>query len=82
MFGLSFTKSDVVRSMWGFLLPFVVVFTAGLTGIAKDLLTSCQTGCDVDATTSAALALAVGVGSSLLIGVKNLVLKDGTTLKG
>jgi hypothetical protein len=77
-----FTKSDAIRSAWGFLIPFVVVFVAGLVGILNELVTSCKTECDLSTATSAAVALAIGVGSSLLIALKNFILADGSKLKG
>jgi hypothetical protein len=65
MFGISFTKSDLVRAIWTFLFGVAgyVAVTGG--GVPDDWK-----------------AFAAGAVMAGLSAVKNLVLKDGTTLKG
>ena len=82
MFELSFTKKDLVRSIWTFVGVYVTVALADLLGVANDLIESCKTSCDWASAEAQSIAIAVALGSAILLGLKNLVLKDGTTLKG
>ena len=82
MFHFGFTGKDVVRSVWAFVAPFVVVFAAGITGVVNDLVTSCKVHCDWSTARSASTALIIALASSILISIKNLLLADGSTAKG
>lgn len=67
MFKLSFTKKDVVRAAWAFGVAFLVALGASANGV-HDLSTA-----------QAAVVAAVVAG---VLAVKNLVLADGSALKG
>lgn len=67
MFGLSFGKKDLVRSAWAFGITFFTALGASAASV-HDLSTA-----------KAALVAAVVAG---LVAVKNLVLADGSTIKG
>jgi hypothetical protein len=68
VFELKFTKADAVRSAWS--------FAAGVIGYLALSQHAIENG------TADWKALAAGAVVAGLISIKNLVLKDGTTLKG
>lgn len=68
MFGISFTTKDLVRALWSFLFGALAFVLAVQTEIL---------GGDVDWRGIALGAIAAG-----LSAVKNLVLADGSTVKG
>lgn len=82
MIKLGFSRDDVVRSVWGFVLPFVAVFAVSALGILDSLVTSCNDACDWSGAKSAGIAAVIALGSAILIGLKNFILADGTALKG
>jgi hypothetical protein len=77
VFQLGFTKSDVVRSVWAFVLPFLVVFAVSMLGVLNTLITSCNDKCDWSGATSAAIAGVIALGSAIAVGVKNYLLANG-----
>jgi hypothetical protein len=68
MFELKFTKKDVMRAVWSFLAGAVTYVALAQTDIIEGTVNY--------------KALAVGAVMAGLISLKNLLLKDGTTLKG
>lgn len=82
MFKVGFTKSDFVRSVWSLVLGALTVFAVAALGILSNVVTSCQTACDWNGAKTAGIAAAVGLGVAVLTGVKNLLLADGSALKG
>ena len=77
MFKLGFSKSDLVRSVWGFVLPFLAVFLVASLGILNTLVASCNDACDWSGAKSAGIAAVIALASAILIGVKNFVLASG-----
>lgn len=82
MFEVSWNKKDLVRAVWSFIGSFVIMFAATASGIVKDFISSCQTHCDVAAAKSAGIAALVALGVGIFTAIKNLLLKDGTLVKG
>lgn len=82
MFQISFTKKDLVRSVWTFLGVYVATAAADLLGVANDLIESCKSACDFSSAEAQSVAIGLAFLSAVVIGIKNLVLKDGTALKG
>ena len=82
MFDVSFNAKDFVRSLWTFAFSFIIVFGATASGIVKDFISSCATHCDVATAKAAGIAAVIALGVSILTAAKNLLLADGTTVKG
>ena len=82
MFKLGFNKNDVIRSVWGFILPFLAVFAVSALGILNTLVSSCNDTCDWSGAKSAGIAAVIALASAILIGLKNFLLADGSTAKG
>jgi predicted ATP-grasp superfamily ATP-dependent carboligase len=82
VFKLGFNKSDAVRSAWSFVLPFVAVFAVSALGILNTLVSSCNDQCDWNGAKTAGIAAVIALASAILVGIKNFLLANGTTLKG
>lgn len=82
MFKFSFTKKDLVRSIWTFLGVYAAAALVQLLGVANALIDSCKDVCDFGTAKSQGIVVLLGLASAIVLGVKNLLLKDGTTLKG
>ena len=79
---VGFTADDFKRSVWSLVLTALGVFAVAALGILNDLLESCKTACDWNSAKVAGLAIAFGLASAILVGIKNLILADGSALKG
>jgi hypothetical protein len=82
MFGLSFTTKDLVRSVWTFLGVYLAAALVSALGILNSLVESCNDVCDFGTAKQQTVTLALATASAIVIGIKNLLLADGTTLKG
>lgn len=81
-FSLGFNADDLKRSVWSLVLSALGVFLIAGLGIANNLIASCSDACDWNSAKVAGLAAAVGLASAILVGIKNLLLADGSALKG
>lgn len=79
---VGFTANDFKRSVWSLVLTALGVFVVAALGILNNLLTSCSDACDWNGAKTAGIAAAVGLASAILVGIKNLLLADGSPLKG
>ncbi len=82
MFQFSFTLKDFIRSVWAFVAVYVTVAGGQLLGVADDLVKSCKTSCDFTSAKAQGIAILIALVSAVLLALKNLVLADGSTLKG
>lgn len=71
MFEFGFTKKDLVRAIWSFVFGFVGFYILNTTQVVN-----------ADDPAAAAAALLTGAAMAGLSALKNLLLKDGSTLKG
>lgn len=74
MFNLSFTKKDLVRVFWAAAFAFLATFLPLATGLGKFH--------NFNEVKAAVLALIPTALAAAFSAVKNLVLADGSTLKG
>jgi len=58
------------------------VFIVSALGILNTLVSSCNDACDWQGAKTAGIAAVVALASAILVGLKNLVLADGTIAKG
>lgn len=84
MFEFGFTRADLVRAVWAFVAIFAATFVALMVGPLQALQESCaaETGCDWSTAKGAAMAAGVAAIGTAALAVKNLVLKDGSKVKG
>jgi hypothetical protein len=71
-----------VRSVWSLVLGALAVFAVAALGIVNNLVTSCNEACDWNSAKTAGIAVSIGLASAILVGLKNLILADGSALKG
>lgn len=71
MFKIGFTVRDVIRAVWSFVFGFVGFYALSSADILK-----------AEDPTAAVAALASGAILAGLSALKNLLLADGTTIKG
>jgi hypothetical protein len=82
MFEFNFTTKDFIRSVWTFLAVYIVTAGGQLLGVANDLVESCKDACDFTSAKAQGIAVLIALASAILLAFKNLLLKDGSTLKG
>lgn len=80
MFQFSFSVRDFVRSVWALVFASSASFIVAMTAIVTDVAKAC--GANITASKASVVALVVGFIAAIGTGIKNLVLKDGTKLKG